>query len=121
MAGALDSGSGRRRGLLRGEICREHTERTKVLPAQDAWRKNVDTDEGERRDRDVAQGDRDLACAGDSNRGAIYAAHGASSGSVYNKALRLGECGVEDRVIGACVGEGWSLAVYRLSPGAGAN
>ena len=91
------------------------------MPAENARRKNVDTDEGEGTNGDVAQGDRDLACAGDSDGGAIYAAHGASSGSVYNKALRLGERGVEDRVIGACVREGWCLTVYRLSPGAGAN
>ena len=91
------------------------------MPAEDAWRKDVDTDEGEGKDRDVAQDDRDLAGAGDGDRGAIYAAHGASSGSVYNKALHLGERGVEDRVVGACVGDGRGLAMYRLSPGAGAN
>ena len=80
MAGALDSGSGWRCG-----------------------RENVDTDEGERRDRNVAQDDCDLAGAGDGDRGAIHAAHGASSGGVYDKALRLGERGVKDRIIGACV------------------
>ena len=93
------------------------------MPAEDARRKNVDTDEGKGKDRDVAQDDRDLAGAGagDGDRGAVHAAHRASSGSVYNKALRLGERGVEDRVVGACVREGWRLAVYGLSPGAGAN
>ena len=91
------------------------------MPAEDARREDVDTDEGEGKDRDVAQDDRDLAGAGDGDRGAIYATHGASSGSVYNKALRLGERGVKDRVVGACVREGWCLAVYGLSPGAGAN
>ena len=73
------------------------------MPAKDARRENVDTDKGERKDRDFAQDDRDLAGASDGNRGAIHAAHGASSGGVYDKALCLGERGVEDRVIGACV------------------
>ena len=91
------------------------------MPDEDAWRKGVDTDEGEGKDRDVAQDDRDLAGAGDGDRGAIYAAHGASSGSVYNKALCLDERGVKNRVVGACVGQGRGLTVYRLSPGAGAN
>ena len=75
------------------------------MPAEDARRKNVDSDEGEGKDRDVAQDDRDLAGAGDGDRGAVHAAHGASSGSVCNKALRLGERGVKDRVVGACVRE----------------
>ena len=73
------------------------------MPAEDARRENVDTDKGERRDGNVAQDDRDLAGAGDGDRGAVYAAHGASSGGVYNKALCSGKRGVEDRVVGACV------------------
>ena len=63
----------------------------KVLPAEVAGREDVDTDEGEGKDRDVAQDDHDLAGAGAGDRGAIYDTHGASSGSVYNKALRPGE------------------------------
>ena len=45
------------------------------MPAKDARRENVDTDKGERKDRNVAQDDRDLAGASDGNRGAIYTAY----------------------------------------------